>query len=211
MTGIIVLQCFLPFKSKAQMIEVAGGTNINTAYIPGREVYHFPGIEVKNAPGWNVAVRMSEFSGWGNPVISILIDKYNSELVNERLIKTTIGISYYPVNLKLFGNLRLQAGPEISFLFSAKGERYMRATNNINSSGYYTFVIPMPVEDKVREHTLLGASATLAYSFKLKGGLYLTPMYKFYNGLLTAECTDVFNYYSSRHSFMISVGMNFNK
>lgn len=208
---IFVAVIILPLFTNAQMIEVAGGTNLNTVYIPNREMYKWNNIDYGVKPGWSVALKMSQFSKWGDPVIAINIDKYNSALSLSRFSKTTVSLGFYPVNLTVYKNLYLQAGPELSFLFSAKGERSIYITDISSGSGYGTIQILTAYSDMWNQKIHLGASASLSYRFKLNNSLYITPEYKYYNGLLMPEIEDEFNnYFSRRHSFMIAIGKKFN-
>lgn len=203
---------FIPLFSNAQMLEVSGGTNINSLYSPEKEIIRSNIIDYRAIPGWSVAVKMSQFSKWGDPVVAVSIDKYNSTLSLNRFSKTTVSLGFYPVNLKIFKNLYFQAGPELSFLFNAKGQRTIFVPDiTIPPTGYPFYGIPISYSDMWNQKIHLGAVASLSYKFQLKDGLYITPGYKYYNGLLMPEIEDISSkYYSRRHSFMISIGKKFN-
>lgn len=210
--NLLFILCFIPLFADAQMVEIVGGTNINTLYVPHDDINYYHGLEYKNVPGWTAGIKLSGFSSWGNPVVALLVDKYNSHVLYSGFSKTTVGLGFYPVNLRLFKNLSLQAGPELAFLFTAKGERTTYVVRPPSGSGYGTTTIVVAYSDSWNERTQLGASASLCYTFQLKNGLYITPQYKYYNSVLTPDLRDTyFNYFSRRHSFMVSIGKKFTK
>ena len=116
--------------------------------------------------------------------------------------KYALGLSIFPINIKIYKELRLNFGGEFSYLVNSKVNG-TQSSWNISSGGNNVDLDDGSVD--IFKEFNFGILSRLGYNIKLFKHWFLIPEYNFYLGL-TNEFDDIeSNVYSFRHYFMLGV------
>lgn len=116
--------------------------------------------------------------------------------------KYIVGLDIIPLNIRIYKELRLSLGGEISFLLSSENKGYRSGWSRNSAS---SFVSLEDTTIKFNHPVNIGLNLNLDYSFGMGGNFYFVPLYNFYFGL-----TNEFNNLgttirSYRHSINLGV------
>lgn len=116
--------------------------------------------------------------------------------------KCVLGLTIFPINIKVFKELRINIGGEFSYLINSEITG-SKSSWNMASGGNYSDLASDSV-DIINEFNF-GILHRIGYNFKVYKQWYLVPEYNFYLGL-TREFDDIGpNVYAFRHYFMVGV------
>ena len=116
--------------------------------------------------------------------------------------KYLLGLAIYPINIKIFKELRINIGGEFSYLVKSdiKGSR---SSWNMSSGSNYIDLESDSIDIFKEFH--FGIVNRIGYNFKLFKQWYLVPEYNFYLGL-TREFDDIDpRVFAYRHFFMLGI------
>ena len=130
-----------------------------------------------------------------------------SSTTNADVEKYALGLSIFPINIKIFKELRLNFGGEFSYLVNSKVHGTKSAWNM--ASGGNNIDLEDGSVDIFKEFNF-GIISRLGYNIKLLKYWYIVPEYNFYLGLTNEFDNIESNVSSFRHYFMLGV-VNRNK
>lgn len=198
----------------AQSITFFGGMNINDLFPSGPSDFRKSEVDWRKSNGqsFQLNIRPTE----AKQSLSILLDHYQAEIypqiyhINQpdviKVDKTTLGLGLYPYDLRIFGDLYIQPGADISVLINDKtrlGEKIEYPSAEIK---YYDDSL------HIANNFQFGVAVIVKYQFNA-GNYYITPAYKIYIGgrsefgknadLVYSRMGDIF---SLRQIFSIGIG-----
>lgn len=131
-----------------------------------------------------------------------------SSTTKAEIEKSVIGISLFPINIRIFKELKLSLGGELSYVVGSEVTG-SRTITSITAPWSYSNLHDNQA-DFFKTFTF-GIIGRVAYNFKLYQNYYLVPEYNFYLGL-TREFDDTEIYtYSRRHLYMLGIAKRINR
>ncbi len=116
--------------------------------------------------------------------------------------KHVLGISIFPINIKIFKELRLNFGGEFSYLINSDVTG-TKSSWNMASGGKNIDLADESVD--IFKEFNFGIISRIGYNFKVFKLWYLVPEYNFYLGLTNDFDNIESNVSSIRHYFMLGV------
>ncbi len=116
--------------------------------------------------------------------------------------KSSLGLSLFPINIRIFKELKLSVGGELSYLVGSEVTGSRKITS-ISAPGSYTNLHDN--QTAFFKAFTFGVIGRVAYNFKIYQNYYLVPEYNYYLGLTREfEDTEIYTY-SYRHLYMIGI------
>jgi len=131
-----------------------------------------------------------------------------SSTTKAEIEKSVLGISLFPINIRIFKELKLSVGGELSYLVGSEVTGSKKITS-ISAPGSYTNLHDN--QTAFFKAFTFGVIGRVAYNVKLYQNYYLVPEYNFYLGLTREfEDTEIYTY-SYRNLFMLGIAKRINR
>jgi hypothetical protein len=125
-----------------------------------------------------------------------------SSTTNAEVEKYALGLSIFPINIRILKELRLNFGGEFSYLINSDVIG-TKSSWNMSSGGKKVDLADGSVD--IFKEFNFGIISRLEYNYKVYNHWYLTPEYNFYLGFTNEFDNIESNVYSFRHYFMLGI------